>query len=99
MHVRRIRRSAVVSLSLLTLWLLLVGCGGGGSGSDQQSSSEDTQQTESQSSVEATVGETDGGEDRFSSETIQQLDGAIAQVMSEENLPGVAVAVSVPGEG
>jgi D-alanyl-D-alanine carboxypeptidase len=99
MHVLRIRRSAVVSLSLLTLWLLLVGCGGGGSGSDQQSSSEDTQQTESQSSVEATVGETDGGEDRFSSETIQQLDGAIAQVMSEENLPGVAVAVSVPGEG
>ena len=49
--------------------------------------------------MEATVGETNGGEDRFSNETKQQLDSAIAQVMSEENLPGVAVAVSVPGEG
>ena len=75
---------------------MLGGCGGG-SGSEQQSSSEDTQQAESQP-VEATVGETNGGEDRFSNETIQQLDSAIAEVMSEENLPGVAVAVSVPGE-
>lgn len=97
MHARRISRPTVVSLSLLTLWLLLVGCGGG-SGSEQQSSSEDTQQAESQP-VEATVGEANGGEDRFSNETIQQLDSAIAEVMSEENLPGVEVAVSVPEEG
>jgi D-alanyl-D-alanine carboxypeptidase len=97
MHAPRVSRPTVVSLSLLTLWLLLVGCGGGG-GSEQQSSSEGTQQTESQS-LEATVGETNGGEDRFSSETIQQLDNAIAEVMSEENLPGVAVAVLVPDEG
>src|SRR5918995_5065367 len=96
MHARRTSRPTVVSLSLLTLWLSLVGCGGG-SGSEQQSSFEDTQQAESQS-VEATVGEANGGEDRFSSETIQQLDSAIAEVMSEENLPGVAVAVSVTGE-
>lgn len=49
--------------------------------------------------MEATVGEANGGEDRFSNETIQQLDSATAEVMSEENLPGVAVAVSVPEEG
>ncbi len=58
----------------------------------------DTQQVESQSTVEARVEETNGGEDRFSSDTIQQLDSAIAEVMSEENLPGVAVAVLILGE-
>jgi D-alanyl-D-alanine carboxypeptidase len=92
-----VRRSVGASFSLLTLWLLLLGCGGGG-GSEQQSSSGSTQ-SESQSVVEATVEGTSGGEDRFSTETAQQLDSAIAEVMKEKNLPGVVVAVSVPGEG
>ncbi len=82
--------------SLLTLWLLLLGCGAGGGG-EQQSSSGSTRS--GSQSVEATVEGTSGGEDRFSAETSQRLDSAIAEVMDKENLPGVVVAVSVPGEG
>jgi D-alanyl-D-alanine carboxypeptidase len=35
----------------------------------------------------------------FSGETVRRLDGAIAEQMREEDLPGVVVGVWVPGEG
>jgi D-alanyl-D-alanine carboxypeptidase len=65
--------------------LLVSSCGGGGGGGsgEQQSSSEET---------------TSGG-DRFSADNLQELDGTIAQVIEDKDLPGVLVAVSVPAEG
>lgn len=39
------------------------------------------------------------GSSRFSDENVQAVDDAIAQAMEDQNLPGVVVAVSVPGEG
>ena len=35
----------------------------------------------------------------FSGETVRRLDGAIAEQRREEDLPGVAIGVWVPGEG
>jgi len=65
--------------------LLVSSCGGGGGGGsgEQQSSSE----------------ETTSGADRFSADNLQQLDSTIAHVLEDKDLPGVLVAVSVPGEG
>ncbi len=40
-----------------------------------------------------------GASGRFADHTIKQLDDFIAKHMQEKNLPGVVVAVSVPGEG
>jgi D-alanyl-D-alanine carboxypeptidase len=40
-----------------------------------------------------------GGDSGFSGETVRRLDGAIAEQMREEDLPGVVVGVWVPGEG
>src|SRR5215213_6658010 len=65
--------------------LVLSGCGGGDGTTEQQSASEPTQQTS-------------GGE-RFSAANLKELDTTIAGIMNDKNLPGVLVAVSVPGEG
>ena len=56
---------------------------GGGGSGEQQSSSEET---------------TSSG-DRFSADNLQELDSTIAEVIEDKDLPGVLVAVSVPGEG
>jgi D-alanyl-D-alanine carboxypeptidase len=67
--------------------LVLSGCGGDtGSTEQQRSPSEPTQQTS-------------GGEERFSAANLKGLDTTIAGIMNDKNLPGVLVAVSVPGEG
>ena len=65
--------------------LLVSSCGGSGGGGsgEHQSSSE----------------ETTSAADRFSADNLQQLDSTIAQVLEDKDLPGVLVAVSVPGEG
>lgn len=39
------------------------------------------------------------GSSGFSEDTVRRLDNAIAKEMQENNLPGVAVGVWVPGEG
>ena len=66
--------------------LVLSGCGGDiGSTEQQQSPSEPTQHTS-------------GGE-RYSAANLKELDTTIAGIMNDKNLPGVLVAVSVPGEG
>jgi D-alanyl-D-alanine carboxypeptidase len=67
--------------------LVLSGCGGdtGSTEQQQQSPSEPTQHTS-------------GGE-RFSAANLKELDTTIAGIMNDKNLPGVLVAVSVPGEG
>lgn len=84
-HVMRQRwMKGLVVTALATL--VLSGCGGDtGSTEQQQSPSEPTQQTS-------------GGE-RFSAANLKELDTTIAGVMNDKNLPGVLVAVSVPGEG
>jgi D-alanyl-D-alanine carboxypeptidase len=81
------------------------GSGDGGSG-EEQSSSETTQQNKSglfqvdvSESAQSTVEETTSEEDRFSADNLQELDSTIAHVLEDKNLPGVLVAVSVPGEG
>jgi D-alanyl-D-alanine carboxypeptidase len=68
--------------------LVLSGCGGdtGSTEQQQQSPSEPTQHTS-------------GGEERFSAANLKELDTTIAGIMNDKNLPGVLVAVSVPGEG
>ena len=95
----RVGHSVLVAfIAALTLWPLLLGCGGGGSSGEQQSSSETTQQEESQP-AQAMTEETTSGEDRFSAANLQELDGTIAGVMQDKNLPGVLVGVSAPGQG
>ncbi len=74
------------------------GSGGGGGSGEEQSSSETTQQEKSQS-AQATTEETTSGEDRFSAANLRELDGTIAGVMQDKNLPGVLVGVSAPGQG
>ncbi len=84
MGVRGTSRSVImVFVLVLMLWPLLLSCGGGGE--QQQSSSETTQP--------------DSSEERLSAANVQELDNAIAEVINEKNLPGVLVAVSVPGQG
>jgi D-alanyl-D-alanine carboxypeptidase len=91
-------RSVLVAfVAALALWPVLLGCGGGGS-SEEQSSSETTQQEESQS-AQSTVEETTSGEERFSAANFQELDSTIAGVMQDNDLPGVLVGVSAPGQG
>jgi D-alanyl-D-alanine carboxypeptidase len=93
-------RSVLVALvAALALWPVLLGCGSGGGGSgEEQSSSETTQQEESQP-TQSTVEETTSGEDHFSAANLQELDTTIAGVMQDNNLPGVLVGVSAPGQG
>ena len=87
----------VAFVATLALWPLLIGCGGGGSSSGEQPSSEDTRQAgqRAQSGTEQAT----GGDARFSAENLHKLDRTISQVRKDENLPGVLVGVSVPGEG
>jgi D-alanyl-D-alanine carboxypeptidase len=84
-------------IATLALWPLLLGCGRGGSSGEEQSSSETTQQAAQ--SARSTTENTTSGNARFSADNLQELDSTIAQVMKDENLPGVLVGVSVPGEG
>lgn len=87
----------VALVATLALWPLLLGCGGGGSSGGGQSSSEDTRQEghRTQSRTEKAT----SGDARFSAENLHKLDRTIAQIRKDENLPGVLVGVSVPGEG
>jgi D-alanyl-D-alanine carboxypeptidase len=86
------RSMLVAFIATLALGPLLLGCGGG-----EQSSSEDTRQAgkREQSGTEGAT----SGDARFSAKNLDELDRTIAQVRKNENLPGVLVGVSVPGEG
>jgi len=84
-------------IATLALWPLLLGCGHRGSSGEEQSSSETTQQAAR--SARSTTEEATSSDARFSADNLQELDGTIARVMIDKNLPGVLVAVSVPGEG
>jgi D-alanyl-D-alanine carboxypeptidase len=77
-------------VATLALWPLLLGCGGGGSSGEEQSSGQ-----RAQSGTEKAT----SGDARFSAQNLHKLDRTIAQVRKGENLPGVLVGVSVPGEG
>jgi D-alanyl-D-alanine carboxypeptidase len=81
---RGVGRSVLVAfVAALALWPLLLGCGGGGAGSGEEQSSS----------------ETTPQEDRFTAANLQELDSTIAGVMQDNNLPGVLVGVSAPGQG
>jgi D-alanyl-D-alanine carboxypeptidase len=84
-------------VATLALWPLLLGCGGGGSSGEEQSSSEATQQAGQR--AQSRTEEATSGDARFSAENLKELDSTIARVMKDKNLPGVLVAVSVPGDG
>ncbi len=91
------RQILVAFVATLALWPLLLGCGGRGGSGGERPSSEDTRQA-GQREQSGTEGVT-GGDARFSAENLDELDRTIAQVRKDENLPGVLVGVSVPGEG
>jgi D-alanyl-D-alanine carboxypeptidase len=84
-------------ITALALWPLLLGCGGGASNGEKQSSSEATRQAAH--SAQSRPEEPTSGDARFSAENLDELERTIAQIMKDKNLPGVLVAVSVPGEG
>jgi D-alanyl-D-alanine carboxypeptidase len=84
-------------VATLALWPLLLGCGGGSSSGEEQSSSEATQQAGQR--AQSRTEEATSGDARFSAENLKELDSTIARVMKDKNLPGVLVAVSVPGDG
>ena len=83
MRTSRVGRSRVVAFIAALALWSLLLGCSGGGSGEQQSSSE----------------ETTSGRDRFSADNLQQLDSTIAQVLEDKDLPGVLVAVSVPGEG
>ena len=99
MRVRGEGRSVLVAfVAVLVLWPILIGCSGGGGSSEEQSSSDKTEQENSQP-AQSTVAETTSGEDRFSAANLQELDTTIAGVMRDNDLPGVLIGVSAPGQG
>ena len=83
MRTCRVGRSGVVAFIAALALWSLLLGCSGGGSGEQQSSSE----------------ETTSGRDRFSADNLQELDSTIAQVIEDKELPGVLVAVSVPGEG
>jgi D-alanyl-D-alanine carboxypeptidase len=79
----------VALVATLALCPLLLGCGGGSSSGEEQAGQR------AQSGAEKAT----GGDARFSAENLHKLDRTIARIRKDENLPGVLVGVSVPGEG
>jgi D-alanyl-D-alanine carboxypeptidase len=99
MRVRGVGRLMSASfITALALWPLLLGCGGGSSNGGEQSSSDATRQA-ANSPQSSRPEEPTSGDARFSAENLKELERTIAQIIKDKNLPGVLVAVSVPGEG
>src|SRR5919199_3078060 len=92
------RSLLVAFIAALVLWPILSGCSSGGGSGEEQSSSDKTEQENSQP-AQSTIAETTSGEDRFSAANLQELDTTIAGVMRDNDLPGVLIGVSAPGQG